>query len=711
MRNSFGQFETPNFPLPYSNDLNITWKIIAPEGFQVLLYFSHFDIEDSYDPDLGGYCVYDYMRIRNGNTEKKYCGRRRRTAPKDYTQSKDNTMFVDFVSEYSNEDPRPIGFRAHYVVEGTDECQEMEYTARNTMQDWDEVIYCNHHCVNVPGSYYCTCRPGFQLHTNQHTCTAICQNQELTEASGIISSPDFPSPYSKLTDCDWTIQVQQGLSLNVSFDSRFEIEDHPNYTHCPYDNLKLTYGGHETTYCGNVPPFAGRWTALNTQTLKLNFHTDYAVEEAGFTMRYESIKIRCLEEIVLDHGVIHHGGSESFYEFEDQVMFTCDTGYEVIGEALITCLGDGTWSHSIPRCTIKSCGRPTELESIPDSRIMEGDALQYTYGEIATVQCDPWYEMVSGTSIWECSDNKTWIPLLSGRSNGNLPQCEPRCGEKHSRYISEHVSGGTVAERNEWPWMTFINFAYRPNVVGSSSCGGALLNSRFVLTAAHCVTDHKTSFPPNGERYPNNTHVWLAVHNRKEDLKGNTLASYSVKNVTRHPNYNIRLKDSDVALLELSEPVKMSDAVHPICLPDTKLDFERLRAGSSGVIAGWGKSYFLNRTSYVLRKGMASVVSNQDCIAAYRERSRSQKMFLDPRLEITENMFCAGAEFGSSSSTCQGDSGGPFMVMDPATNHYYVNGVVSFGLASSVCGKLESYSGFTKLNPSIVSWIKQQMRK
>ena len=51
-----------------------------------------------------------------------------------------------------------------------DECKEMRDAVKNTVEDWDELIYCNHFCVNVPGSYYCTCRPGFELHENQHTC-------------------------------------------------------------------------------------------------------------------------------------------------------------------------------------------------------------------------------------------------------------------------------------------------------------------------------------------------------------------------------------------------------------------------------------------------------------------------------------------------------------------------------------------------------------
>ena len=54
-----------------------------------------------------------------------------------------------------------------------DECEEMRYEVRNAFEDWDQLIYCNHFCVNMPGSYKCTCRPGFVLHENMHTCKGM----------------------------------------------------------------------------------------------------------------------------------------------------------------------------------------------------------------------------------------------------------------------------------------------------------------------------------------------------------------------------------------------------------------------------------------------------------------------------------------------------------------------------------------------------------
>ena len=37
--------------------------------------------------------------------------------------------------------------------------------------------------------------------------SAVCEGEVLTDDEGFVASPDYPKPYSRLTDCDWTIRV------------------------------------------------------------------------------------------------------------------------------------------------------------------------------------------------------------------------------------------------------------------------------------------------------------------------------------------------------------------------------------------------------------------------------------------------------------------------------------------------------------------------
>ena len=38
-------------------------------------------------------------------------------------------------------------------------------------------------------------------------CLAVCQNKVLDTTEDVITSPDYPQQYPRLTDCDWNITV------------------------------------------------------------------------------------------------------------------------------------------------------------------------------------------------------------------------------------------------------------------------------------------------------------------------------------------------------------------------------------------------------------------------------------------------------------------------------------------------------------------------
>jgi len=51
----------------------------------------------------------------------------------------------------------------------------------------------------------------------------------------------------------------------------------------------------------------------------------------------------------------------------------------------------------------------------------------------------------------------------------------------------DRIVGGQDAKMNEFPWQVAIVFAG----TRSPKCGGAIINDRFVLTAAHCFVFDK----------------------------------------------------------------------------------------------------------------------------------------------------------------------------------------------------------------------------
>jgi len=290
----------------------------------------------------------------------------------------------------------------NYCVTDRDECREMR--AAQSEEDWDHKLYCNHHCVNIPGSYFCSCRRGFVLDENQHTCKAVCSDIVLTEDSGRIQTSEFPHSYSKLAECDWTIQVRDGLHINLIFDGVFDIEDHPDIEDCPYDALKIIYDGHEKAVCGQTAPNNGEVISTNTRTVKLTFTSDLAAEGRGFQMNYFTSRVQCPNRPTApENGIFHSDAIEkTAYEFEDIVTYSCNAGFELIGEATLTCLSDGVWDHTPPTCQRVQC----QIQPIENGIILS-DAPAYEFEDIVTYSCNAGFELI-GEATLTCLSDGTW---------------------------------------------------------------------------------------------------------------------------------------------------------------------------------------------------------------------------------------------------------------------------------------------------------------
>jgi secreted trypsin-like serine protease len=53
------------------------------------------------------------------------------------------------------------------------------------------------------------------------------------------------------------------------------------------------------------------------------------------------------------------------------------------------------------------------------------------------------------------------------------------------RDLNNRIIGGTVANAKRYPYYTYLSVSYQSG--SSSFCGGSLVNSDVVLTAAHCI--------------------------------------------------------------------------------------------------------------------------------------------------------------------------------------------------------------------------------
>lgn len=143
--------------------------------------------------------------------------------------------------------------------------------------------------------------------------------------------------------------------------------------------------------------------------------------------------------------------------------------------------------------------------------------------------------------------------------NAVSPRCPKCCTKNHIiKYISacglpnkNRIVGGTAVRSNKYPWT--VQLLQGRN--GRLFCGGTLIQSQYVLTAAHCV---------HGMRWQN-IHVRLNQYDRNA---GSAAAiTKSISKATVHEEYNTSTLVNDIAILKLSEAVPINGDIRPACLP------------------------------------------------------------------------------------------------------------------------------------------------
>lgn len=216
---------------------------------------------------------------------------------------------------------------------------------------------------------------------------------------------------------------------------------------------------------------------------------------------------------------------------------------------------------------------------------------------------------------------------------------------------SKRMIGATLAPHV--PWQAMIYFS--DSLLDRGLAGGALISDRWILTSGRNLFVRKTRQDTQGKT-PGIPKVYLGITGRAEATELNEVA---VEKIVLHPGFqNHSDWDNDLALIQLKEPVVMSDKVTPIPLPERGQQYP-----NSGVITGWGfGTHFTFSPS--LKFLVLPVV---DCEGQPDD---------DPTLTVDENMFCTKA-LEQGQNICFGDSGSAFVVTDPVTQEHYAAGILS----------------------------------
>merc|ERR1711962_1334925 len=261
----------------------------------------------------------------------------------------------------------------------------------------------------------------------------------------------------------------------------------------------------------------------------------------------------------------------------------------------------------------------------------------------------------------DCGDNSD--------ENGCPTKCF--CGIPNNS-TSRIVGGAEVNPKRKCPWQVGIK-----QVGYYITCGGSIINDRWVLTAGHCVADLNTC----RLKYDKDSFMRVVVgeHNVTDDSdygSANTTMEYEIKKYILHPSFNCKTWGYDFALLELKKEIEFNNVITPVCLP--KVDRQSY-AGENGTLSGWGLMSSDGSLSNVLQEVQVPILENED-------------------YGLPDWMMAAGGEEGMDS--CAGDFGGPLTVIDDKGKY------VQVGVASepTQCGSGDGPSVYARVS-KVIDWI------
>nr|AAF71519.1 HzC20 chymotrypsinogen [Helicoverpa zea] len=222
-----------------------------------------------------------------------------------------------------------------------------------------------------------------------------------------------------------------------------------------------------------------------------------------------------------------------------------------------------------------------------------------------------------------------------------------RLAEEEAQRNPSRIVGGSTASLGQFPYQAGLLAQFAS---GQGVCGGSLLNSRRVLTAAHCWFDGR-----------NQARSFTVVLGSVNLFSGGT--RLNTASVAMHGSWNPNLIRNDIAMITLPSAVGTSGNIAFIALPSGN-ELNNQFNGATATASGFGLTRDGGSVSGALSHVNLPVITNAVC-------SQTFGTTIQPT-----NICTSGA---GGRSTCQGDSGGPLVVTSGGRR--ILIGVTSFGSA------------------------------
>uniref|UniRef100_A0A182PUR2 Peptidase S1 domain-containing protein n=1 Tax=Anopheles epiroticus TaxID=199890 RepID=A0A182PUR2_9DIPT len=192
---------------------------------------------------------------------------------------------------------------------------------------------------------------------------------------------------------------------------------------------------------------------------------------------------------------------------------------------------------------------------------------------------------------------------------------------------SPRIAGGEDAADGQFPFqVALIN-------EGLVYCGGSVINRRWVLTAAACITGKALS----------DVQLYLGSADRLSGGRNVTAERFVI-----HPDFDAQTYANDVALVRLAESLAFTgDQLQPV-----RLATEFFETATDATVSGWGRLAISNNQLPVrLQFIRTDIIASDDCAEQFEEPYRSR---ISDRTICTSNLPDQGV--------CLGDAGGPLVL-------------------------------------------------